>query len=392
MNGCRSSLPFWNQERFAVGRDDEYGEEDGEHEQGGGEGGGGRFDPAEISRLIRDGPFRAYLKMAIVLDQATEELAAWAERCVCHEHPQAQYSSKYVPVSVLRSEFGGEAAAHVHLTCPMRGRRAPEVAAGGIFEHMSVAWSDALSELTAACRPYLTHQQWSAVLLEFNRGKSHCAYIIILKLQNWEQLPWMLCGLAHCNEDTARSIAMRAIAQYDQARPGGAAVEAAIHHRVSHKFLSPGCLREQLEAFANNAGGRAEFAELYTEIAQLRFIPITERSIEEPHSRIKRAITYRNHGPLSVTLTARGTEVERTIADESSAEAKASSMLNFEALSKHISEVISVRKIPHMLEMGLHPWLRVLAEGHEQTSKWVTLLSCILYRCDDASQFESFQA
>ena len=129
--------------------------------------------------------------------------------------------------------------------------------------------------------------------------------------------------------------------------------------------------------------------ELYHEIAKMRFIPVTERVIEEPHSRIKRSISYRNHGPLTVSMTARGREVEHAISDAGNDPTCAQ---HFSALASHIASAASVRRIPHLLEVGLHPWLRKYSEqDRDQTSKWVTLLSCTLYRCDDLSQFDNFQ-
>ena len=62
-------------------------------------------------------------------------------------------------------------------------------------------------------------------------------------------------------------------------------------------------------------------------------------------------------------------------------------------LARCVGEVASVRSIPYALELGLHPWLACLEAGRgTQTTKWVSVLSCILYRCDDITQFEDFAA
>ena len=53
-------------------------------------------------------------------------------------------------------------------------------------------------------------------------------------------------------------------------------------------------------------------------------------------------------------------------------------------------QVSSIRDIPHILELGLHPWLRALPKS-AATSKWVTLMSSTLYRCDDITQFQDFE-
>ena len=130
-----------------------------------------------------------------------------------------------------------------------------------------------------------------------------------MKLWNWQRLPWLLAGLAHLNEDTARRCANESIAQYDSAPD-----EAALHHRLTLEFCGKiGPLRADLEAFAAGAS-RDELPAFRTEATKLFFIPVTERSIEEPHSRVMRAITYRHHSPLSVTMSLRMRVIEWTIA------------------------------------------------------------------------------
>ena len=67
------------------------------------------------------------------------------------------------------------------LSRPMRGRRAPEFAAGRVLDVLSESWQGALAELTLQCRNLLTAEQWAALLLDFERGKAHCTYIVLLK-------------------------------------------------------------------------------------------------------------------------------------------------------------------------------------------------------------------
>ena len=134
--------------------------------------------------------------MVIQLNLAVEELAAWAERCPCHDMLQSKYNGAHVPIVVLRCEFGERAAdMHGHVSCPMRGRRAPELAAGQLWRFLDAAWQSALSTLAVDCRQSLSAAQWSELFIEFARGKSHCSYILTMKLHNWTVLPWLLCGL-----------------------------------------------------------------------------------------------------------------------------------------------------------------------------------------------------
>ena len=64
--------------------------------------------------------------------------------------------------------------------------------------------------------------------MEYNRGKAHTAYILTVKLANWQQLPWLLAGIAHHYEDRARECAAKVVHQYD-----ASADEDVLHHRLA---------------------------------------------------------------------------------------------------------------------------------------------------------------
>ena len=130
-----------------------------------------------------------------------------------------------------------------------------------------------------------------------------------MKLHNWTVLPWLLCGLACSDEDLARDMGRKSLAQFDNAPES-----EAVHHRVTMTFCSHigHSVRNQLEQFVNGTP-REALPELHLAIAALFFIPITERCIEEPHSRVKRVISYRNHGTCHRCLsTARTSLVRRS--------------------------------------------------------------------------------
>ena len=91
------------------------------------------------------------------------------------------------------------------LSCPARGCRAPELAAGVVWEDLDTAWTDGFCKLSVECSAFLTDVQWTTLIQEFERGKAHCVYVLTLKLQVWDELPWQLAILAHVDEDVARA-------------------------------------------------------------------------------------------------------------------------------------------------------------------------------------------
>ena len=372
-------VAVWDETKFHVGRaDDHHDDNDGDHGMDGDDDDDSKtFQPAEITKVLGAPMFRGYLSMVLVLNQALEELAAWAERCPCHDALQHKYR-QYTPIQALRIEFGSRAdSMHGHISCPMRGRRAPEFAAGAVMEMLDSLWEESFTTLVMDCRHLLSHVQWSELMVDFARGKAHCTYIIMTKLHHWQQLPWVLAGLAHVNEDVARRCAATALASFDQTPDN-----SVVHHRLTMKFCSHASpLRQNLQDFVNGTS-RADLHIFYAEVARFFFIPVTERTIEEPHGRIKRSIAFRNHGPLSVSLTARLLEFEKQIAFSSEL------LVEFAACVKPAR---SVRCISDLLQLGVHPWIRKLRDTPKsQSSKWVSVLSCTLYRCDEISQFQSF--
>ena len=199
---------------------------------------------------------------------------------------------------------------------------------------------------------------------------------MLLKLHNWEELHWYLCILAHHDQATAREGGRRILIKF------GKLPEEALHHRLTVHFCALGSpLRRQLQRFISGEK-LTSLPELETAVSRLRFVPVTERSIERPHGILKKNITYRHHGPLSVAMSARAPEVERDFG---------SSETQFKSFAQHAEAAMSVRRIPHLLQLGGHPWLKPLSAGKFDSSRWVTILSHVIYRCDDISQFRPYK-
>lgn len=250
-------------------------------------------DSRGFAEAIQDRWFVGYMRMVLLLGDVVEQLTLWAERCPCHNRVLAKYHDSqisHMPAHVLRSECGADRALHMStLSCPLRGCRAPELAAGEVVGVLDEAWKAALGDLIIACRGELDNVTWLGLLRDFELAKGYCVFILTSKLQVWEELPWRLCALAHVSASVARRAAVDALQMFERVS------DEQLHHRVSQRFLSRGSpLRNQLEEFAK---GRPMDAldHLRMAVAPLRFIPVTERSVEAPHGRIKRNITSKHH-------------------------------------------------------------------------------------------------
>ena len=330
------------------------------------------FNATEFSSVITLPNFRGYLEMVLYVDNTMVEMMASTERCPCHMRLQAEYQA-HVPVDICREEFGAEhAAAMSGLSCPARGCLAPELVDGALLRMLDTSFDRAKDKYILDWRSRLDATVWGNIISDFERARAHVRYVLAMKLQHWQELPWAVCGLALLDEAAAMRWAGKILTTFDEC-----AVDI-LHHAVTLKFLKVGGpLRSMVELFAAGTALR-HLPGLHDEVMKLRFIPCTERSVEAPHSRILRKLSHRNHGPLSVSLAIRTNDI---IDNFSSPE-------KFKQLASIAAEVRKVRKIPDLLGLAKHPWLR--RERKLPTSGWVRLLTMIIYRCDEPGQFEKF--
>lgn len=153
----------------------------------------------------------------------------------------------------------------------MRGCRAPEVASGVLFYVLNEAFTSSLGRLAVSWRPVLTTAEWTGLLSEFNRGKSHLVYIVTLKMAHWQELPWLLCQVGHYDETIAREGAKKALAKFT------AFPSAEVNHRLTMDACHPDTtLGIELREFVKGKP-RQELASFHAFGAGLANIPITER-------------------------------------------------------------------------------------------------------------------
>ena len=98
------------------------------------------FSISDVSTVVKDLWLNAFVELVVELDGVMQNMVAWCERCPCHDHIQQQYK-EYIPLEVARSECGDMAAGG--LPCPLRGCRAPEVAAGSSMALLRRSWTEA---------------------------------------------------------------------------------------------------------------------------------------------------------------------------------------------------------------------------------------------------------
>ena len=244
--------------------------------QWGGDDAGGKFEPKDLTRILRSPLFRNYHRMVVKLKAVPVRLQVWFDRCPCHEWILASEQTPRMKRKALKLD--GLASGY----CPCSTCRAWEVIDGKVdrvvrdlgesFEldirhAFEVTSADGLSDP-------LGPDDIAVVLMDFNGGVSHIQLGFGIRLAWTKNLPFMLMALPHPDASRGVHWAKQCIKAYD-AKP------ADQHHRKTLLFLRPGSpLRAAIDIFVDS-GQMPDLLAL--NVAPFLFIPLGDRLIEREH-------------------------------------------------------------------------------------------------------------
>ena len=209
--------------------------------------------------------------------------------------------------------------------------------------------------------------------MDFAHAQGCAQTILNVKLNCWDQLPWLLCGIAHTNIDLARQTAAQCLKLFDQTP----AANQTLHHPLAVSCLSHTFpIRADIERFANGS----PFLELGHEtqllINAFRFIPVAERVVEGKHKDIKRALSRLTfHSAPRVSMAVRQNEVLSISKDET----------KMKLLHEAIAEVRSTKSLSALFGMAAHPDLQ--AGAHRGSRRFSKDFVRVIYRNDLWSQY-----
>ena len=277
---------------------------------------------------IRSQEFWLYTHMVDLLGDMLARLELLAESCCCHV-PSAQVTAlarghtSCQDMELFRCEG-----------CPLRGRRAPELATGDFHVALHTLAEQSYQALLALGWQ-ATQIELTRVLEDFVKARGFLTASLELKLGPWLQLPYLIAAVAHPQNSKARAGVRKACLLYDSAQP-----EA--QHPFSNFCLQPGTLRRELEFFV--AGGSLDKLPAARALAaRLRFAPVVERLVEGPHARVKRFTQHaRHHSAAYIGFSLLRSSLEsKCLQDSSYAISLASSCLLTLRHSAHHSAVDS---------------------------------------------------
>ena len=292
--------------------------------------GASAFDPQALTRCLQCPKFASYVCLVNKLEQVPERLASWAEDCYCHERV-CERLSQHKRHEVLKAHY------ETICVCPMAGKRAPELAAGHIQNVFRDICEKSLTELLFDSPLPLGPENQQHIVSELQRAQNHVQLLLFTKLQHWQRMPWLACGLAHHDEATARRVAQQILACFEECS------DAELHHRVTQQFLTAP-LYPELQRFAEGTAFEETSLAFQTAVIRLHFIPVVETTVEAKHAVSTRLHKRDTHaGPVMVSLHNRMTILEHRLENEPG------------FLGRLATQVTTARRLGALpLKLGLH--------------------------------------
>ena len=247
----------------------------------------------------------AYRAMMGKVSLVLAGLMHWVESCPCHWDDSDVNGPDLTPAqrqAVMRCKYGID-------SCPLRARRGPEVAMGGLHALVDRLMSQSLTELTHLVSHRLEGDQKHMIVSDFELCRKHVSFVLRLQLGSWGQLPLELVGMAHHDPGKQRQQMKACLGLFSQAQ------DTEALHPLCHDVLghdSP--VRREIEKVLEGAPV-SEQPSLMKYLARWKFIMIAERFIEGCHAALKKHMrSAPHHGPAFVAWSTVSGVVAETLA------------------------------------------------------------------------------
>ena len=311
----------------------------------------------EVDALVRCPFFEAYLSMLVVLSEMTLHLIAWTESCPCHWHLLTGGGSNSMDASTR----------NLLESCPMRGRRAPELALNDFMQELSALSSHGATSLVQSFSLDLPAEDRTKIVQDFEMGRSFLTAVLTLKTAHFRSLPWCAAGLAHHDQERAREVWNRIRCASEEGP------EALRLRKQLPRLFSPDVL-QQGDCWC--CGADLMSCPLFAaEVAGLALIPIAERRVEAQHARTQKGSKKSPcHSPAYMSLQIRAKDLR----DEMCGNPK-----DFVArLAPCVRDCRTYKKAAKIMRLGLHPAVRSSKARDRRVRD-------LLYRADMLSQHQN---
>ena len=330
-----------------------------------------KFDAHMFTEALHSPGFHLKLLMMNMVEQCLQSLSRWAEGCPCHSTFLQSLSRKQVERWMSDSIGPGYGSAPHKSICPFAGKRGPELAAGHLQQFFQTLSQQGETQLLSDPRALqATAAEQAEVSTMFRHCTSRIHLFLKIKLTHWQQLPHVWCGVAHWDKAVAQQCARKGRELFQQ-NP-----EAPWHHSLT---LTMCCrLRDDLDKFIAGSDMLCLSQAFQEVVAQLLFIPVSERTIEQKHALVTMALHKSG---------LKGSTVRLSFAN------RIPELHSY--LNKHYDEMPKLldcfaqarhhRRVPALLGLDAHPLIAALPPS-TRSSHYTKILRAILYRADVESQ------
>ena len=323
-----------------------------------------------VQQALSSDLFVAYSHAMLSIANAVLHLQNWAESCPCKRHSSDELKQ----------------------TCPLKTRRAPELAAGALYaslkSELDVAHGGLLANETMV---KLRDEQQQLVLVDFAAARQHIDLSLRVKLSHWQQLPHILFGLGHHNESVRARCAKRSLQLFDSVvvddEAGGDATQIEHHHLSSLLCTLGTAARHEMEQIARGGADMMQMRVLLPWAARFRFTPVAERWVEGLHASAKRHSRAAPHaGPVHLAFESALPFLKKWLQENAAAN-------SLQALAQHCKETKNLRRCLTGVGCFQHPVIQQLLQEHGnlRTFSRKAVHACVevLFHCDAASHFEA---
>lgn len=178
-------------------------------------------DVKSLQQVIQSVKFWGFSHVVCELGFQAELLGRWCEGCACHEAHRSLYNSMS---SAERREIPRPPE------CDFQSCRAPELASGCAIRKFQLGLLHTehnIMTLTAG----MSGEDRADVHQQYDLSRSKLEVEVTLKLAHWQQLPHLLCGLAHWDSNIACAVAKRALELWNKGQN--------VDHFQAKRFLDP---------------------------------------------------------------------------------------------------------------------------------------------------------
>ncbi len=313
----------------------------------------------------------AYSKMLMLVATVLLWITCWAQSCPCHLSEEL-----YKLMDLSRDGLKKMFAQIWKHTCPLKGCRVPELAAGAVIEFTDKLYEIATGKLLVICMG-LSSSSRNKVFHDFNRSKSKIADSLRLKTVYALQLPHKLGVLGHCVLSKAQAGFRLCKQMYACSAPG------VSHHGLEYVLLddrSP-IAHECTTSLTCADGGNTPCLDLFK--ARFLLCSLLETSIEAKHAlSTKSSNRAAALAPGGLSFELHGPEIEKTIERDS-------------AMLQHLieaCEVVTRSPNKQLAALGLssHPYaMRCRASEKGLRRKHIHQ---IVYHCDPDTLYADHKA